>query len=236
MGAPGGLDRLADPDGLAGRVEDRALLDLLAGARRLAGAGDRADRDARRAGEALHPLPGGGARDDDGVVAHVDQRQGIHLQIVDGERGHLRFGERAAHAVAVDHRTVQQRGGHEGLDGVAAADLERHDGAERPAEILLHHGDGARDRVRVGEALLTDQRRAHVGDDGDVVVVGQIHRVHERDDGALAIEPPHVQERQVRAAAATGAENPGADRERFDLVGGDGTEGGHRLRMLSCRP
>src|SRR5262245_35000814 len=46
MSAPRGLDRLPQPDRLAGRVEDPALLDLLAGARRLAGGGDRADRHA----------------------------------------------------------------------------------------------------------------------------------------------------------------------------------------------
>jgi hypothetical protein len=155
---------------------------------------------------------------------------------VDGERGHLRFGERAAHAIAVDHRTIQQRGGHERLDRVAPADLERHDGAERPAQVFLHHGDGAGDRVRVGEPLLADQRGAHVGDDRDIVVVGQIHRIHERDDGALAIELPHVEQGEIGTAATAGAENPGADGERFDLFGGDGTEGGHEVRMLSCRP
>ncbi len=64
---------------------------------------------------------------------------GYILQIVDGEARHLRLGERAAHAVAVDHREVQHRGAHEGLDRVAAADLERHHGAELPPEVLLHH-------------------------------------------------------------------------------------------------
>ena len=64
---------------------------------------------------------------------------GYILQIVDGEAGHLGLGERAPHAVAVDDGQVQQGRGHEGLDGVAAADLERHHGAELPAEVLLHH-------------------------------------------------------------------------------------------------
>jgi hypothetical protein len=81
---------------------------------------------------------------------------------VDGERCHLGFRERATHAVGVHHRAVEEGGGHEGLDGVAAADLQRHDRAEAAAQILLHHGDGAGDRARVGQAFLADQRCAHV--------------------------------------------------------------------------
>ena len=68
---------------------------------------------------------------------------------------------------------------HEGLDGVAAADLERHHRAELPAEVLLHHGDGERHRLGVGEPLLAHQRRAHVGDDRHQVVVGELGGVHE---------------------------------------------------------
>jgi hypothetical protein len=37
---------------------------------------------------------------------------------------------------------VEHGRGHEGLHGVAAADLQGHHGAERPAEVLLPHGDG----------------------------------------------------------------------------------------------
>ena len=41
--------------------------------------------------------------------------------------------------------------------------------------------DGERHRLGIGEALLADQRRAHVGDDGHEVVVrelGGIHQLH----------------------------------------------------------
>jgi hypothetical protein len=34
----------------------------------------------------------------------------------------------------------------------------------------------------------------------------------------LGIEPPHVEEPQIGAAAAAGAEDPGADRQRLDVV------------------
>src|SRR6267142_1428782 len=46
---------------------------------------------------------------------------------------------------------------------LAAPDLERHHGPELPAEILLHHGDGERHGLGIGEALLAHQRGAHVG-------------------------------------------------------------------------
>ena len=42
------------------------------------------------------------------------------------------------------------------------------------AGMLLHQRDGAGDRAAVGQPLLPDQRRAHVRDGGDPVVVGQI--------------------------------------------------------------
>ncbi len=63
-----------------------------------------------------------------------------------------------------------------------------------------------------------DERRPHVRDDRHTVVVGEILGIHERDDLAVSVELPEVQQRQVRAAAAAGAEDPGADRDRFDLV------------------
>ena len=45
-----------------------------------------------------------------------------------------------------------------------------------------------------------------------------------RDDRALAIEPAHVEEPVIGAAAAAGSEDPGADGERLDLLGGDRAE------------
>ncbi len=129
--------------------------------------------------------------------------------------------------------TSSSAAGHERLDRVAAADLERHHRAELSAEILLHHGHGQRHRLGVGEALLADERRAHVGDDGDQVVVGQLGRVHQPAHDALPVELAHVQERQVRAAAAAGAQDPGADGEALDLVRGDGP---HQNPVNSSRP
>ena len=142
VGVARGLHGAPDADRFRRRAEDRALLDLLARARRLAGGGDGADLHARLAADPLHPLPARGARDDHRVVADVGQRQRIHAEIVDGEARHLGFRKRAAHAVTVDDGQVHHRRRHERLDRVAAADLERHHRAELPVEVLLHHLDG----------------------------------------------------------------------------------------------
>jgi hypothetical protein len=102
---------------------------------------------------------------------------------------------------------------HQRLDRVVAADLQRHDGAELPAVILLLHLHRAGDAAAVREAFLPDQWRAHVGDDRDPVVVRQIERRHQRDPMPLGVEPAHVEQPEIGAAAAAGAEDPGADRQ-----------------------
>jgi hypothetical protein len=94
-------------------------------------------------------------------------------------------------------------------------------GAELLAEVLLHHGDGQRHGLGIGEALLADQRRAHVGDHGDHVVVVQLGGVHQMARDTLSVELPHVEQREVRAAPAPGAQDPGADGQALDLIQGD---------------
>src|SRR5207247_7880865 len=47
------------------------------------------------------------------------------------------------------------------------------------------------------------------------------------DADALAIEPPHVEQRVIRTAAAARSENPGADGQCLDVVRG---ELSHRFR------
>jgi hypothetical protein len=152
------------------------------------------------------------------VIPHVGEGQGIHPEIVDGEAGHLGLGVGAPHAVTVHHREVQHGRRHEGLDGVAPADFERHHGAELPAEILLHHGDGQGHRLRVGEPLLADERGTHAGAHRHQVIVGQLGRVHELAHHALPVELAYVEEGEVRAAAPAGAEDPRADGQALDLL------------------
>src|SRR5439155_1191325 len=176
-----------------------------------------------RAREPFHPLPGRRPRHHNAVVEHVGQRQRPGPEVVDRERRHLGLGERASHRVGIHPGLAEQGGGHEWLDGVAAADLDRHHGPERAAEILLHHRDGAGDGLRVGEPLLSDEGRTHVRHDRDEIVVGEIVRIEQVDDGAGTVQLPHVEEAVIGTAAAARAEDPGADRERFDLGRGHGT-------------
>src|SRR5262249_4147391 len=73
----------------------------------------------------------------------------------------------------------------------------------------------------IGQPLLADQRGPHVGDHGHEVVVVELGGVHQLADDALLVELAHVEEGQVRAAAAAGAQDPGADGQALDLVHGD---------------
>jgi hypothetical protein len=77
--------------------------------------------------------------------------------------------------VGVDHRNASRWAaaisGWMALPPPISSDMI---GAEAAALVALHHLDGARDGAAVREPLLSDQGRAHVGDDGDVVVVGQL--------------------------------------------------------------
>jgi len=149
------------------------------------------DLDARPAREPLHPLPRRRPGDDDGVVATSMSVSGYMRRSWMAKLVICASGKARPMQSAVHDGKAKERGSEEGLERVAAADLERHDRAEPPAEVLLHHRDGARDRSRVGEPLLADERRAHVRDHGDRVVVGEVLRVEQRDDGALAVELPH---------------------------------------------
>ena len=79
------------------------------------------------------------------------------------------------------------------------------------------HLDRAGDVAAVGQALLTDQRRAHVGDDSDTIVVLKIQRRHQLHAIAFRVEPAQVEQGQIGAAAATGAEDPGADGKGLDI-------------------
>ncbi len=107
---------------------------------------------------------------------------------------------------------------HQGLDAVAAADFERHDGTEFLAQQILLDFDGTGDVAAVGEALLADQRRPHVRNHCDPIVVGEVERRHQPDTVPFGVKPAHVQEPEIGTPATAGAEDPGADRQRFDVV------------------
>lgn len=94
------------------------------------------------------------------------------------------------------------------------------DTPEERADMAFHQRDGARQRLTVGQALLPDQRRTHASGGADHVIVGKVDRIHQGDLIPLLVEQPHVEQRQVRIAAPSGAENPRADGKRFDVVDG----------------
>ncbi len=204
------------------------VLDLAAAARRLAGRRRGAHFDHHLAAQALDPGGRGRAGDDDFVVADVGHRQRIHGQVVGGEARHLGFGIGSAHAVGVDHRQAGQGRHHEGLQAVAAADLQGHHGAKARAAILLHHAHRLDREMRIGQAFLTDQRRAHARHHRHAVFVFQVHGVQQRNAVALLVQLAHVQQFLVGIAAAAGAQNPGAHGQGFHLFGGNDARSGVR--------
>ena len=62
----------------------------------------------------------------------------------------------------------------------------------------------------------------------DPVGVIEIEGRHQLDPVPLGIKPAHVEEPEIRAPPAAGAEDPGPDGKRFDVVQGD--RGGHAAR------
>ena len=107
---------------------------------------------------------------------------------------------------------------HQRLDAVAAADLERHHRAELRSQQLFLDLDSARNIATVGEPLLADERRPHIRDHCHPIFVGEVERRHHGHAMSLGIEPPHVEEPQIGAAAAPGAEDPSADCQRLKVL------------------
>jgi hypothetical protein len=80
--------------------------------------------------------------------------------------------------------------------------------------------DSTGDVVAIGEPLLANERCAHIRDYRHPILIGEGERRQQRHAMSLGIESAHVEQPEVRAAAATRAEDPGADRQRFDVVEG----------------
>ena len=57
--------------------------------------------------------------------------------------------------------------------------------------------------------------------DGVTISKKEVERRHQLHAVALGIEPAQVEQAEIGAAAAAGAEDPGADRERFDFLEAD---------------
>src|SRR6516164_2868246 len=213
-----GAHSVANADRLRHREVDAPRLHLVPGARRFTGRGDRAHLDTDLAADPLHPLPARDLGHDRLDAARVVEHAGIRAQIAHRYTRHLRLGVGAAHRVGVDYREAEMGRRHQWLDAVAATDLERHDRAEFLAQQRLLDPDGAGDIAAVGEALLADQRRPHIRNHSDPIRVGEVERRHQLDTVPLGIKPEHAQEPEIGTPATAGAENPGADRQRLDIV------------------
>ncbi len=183
-----------------------------------AGGGDGAEFDAHLARQPLHPLPGWHARHDalDAARIHHGKRPGP--QVAHREGRHLRFRIGAAHAVGVHHRQAKMGGSHQRLDGIVAADLQAHHRAEAAADELLHQRHRPRDVGGIRQAFLPHKRRAHVGDHRHHVIIGQILGRHQPYARAFGIQPAHIQQAKIGRTTAARAEDPGADRQRLDVL------------------
>lgn len=84
--------------------------------------------------------------------------------------------------------------------------------------MILQRKQRPGDDLGIGQALLSHQGCAYAGDHGDEVVVGEILWIHQRDARAAVIQGEEVDVGEVRIAATAGAEDPGAGRQRFELV------------------
>ena len=218
---PGAAHRGPDPEGAGDRAQDRMVLDLPAGPRRLRGGGDRADLGNRDAAKPLLPLPTRRALDDHHVVANVGKAEGIVAEVRDRESGHLSFGERAAHAVGVQDGEAGAGRDQETLERVGTADFEGHDGSEGFSEPLGEHLDRAGGHVRVGQPLLPDQGRSHRRNDRhQIIILERFGGDDDRPEPARGLRP-QVQERVVGVPTAPCPEDPGPGGEVLDLGGSE---------------
>ena len=140
---------------------------------------------------------------------------GQGFEIADRDRGHLRLGIGAAHHVGIDHRPLQVRRRHQRLDRIPAADLERHDPAELVAGVLSISST-ARAMVRLSVSRSCPTSGAPMLETAATQSSSsKLGRRHELHAMALLVEGAHVQQAEIGAAAAAGAQHPGADGQRI---------------------
>src|SRR5687768_10381667 len=84
--------------------------------------------------------------------------------------------------------------------------------------MILQGEKRAGDDLGIRQALLSDEGRA---DTGDEIVVREVLRIHQRDARTAVVKAEKVDVGEVGIAAAAGAEDPGAGRQRFELVAPD---------------
>lgn len=191
--------------------------DLGAGARRHADRSGGADLGGNAPGDPFDPVRVDHVGDHDVVLADVGEGEGPGRQARQREAGHLQFRISPAHAVGVDRRIAGECGDHHRLQAVAAADLHAHHGIEAAAEMGFHCAHRPERMVAVRQPFLRHQRRAHGRDDRHQRVVGQGLGFDQAHRTALAAEQLDVPQLVIGIAAATGAEDPGTQRQGVHL-------------------
>ena len=161
------------------------------------------------------------ADDDHLVAARIDRGQRRRREIADRKRRHLRLGIGPAHGVGVDHRNAQMRRRHQRLH----ARCRRRSRSAITPRNLRPRCSSITSTARAISRLSTSRSWVTSGapilETTATVVVVEHLRVHQVDPRAFAIEPAHVEQGVIGAAAASGAEDPGTDGQRFDVLGGE---------------
>ena len=210
-------NRFADLLGEGDGAEDGGLLEILDLDRVAEPAGDGAHLDRDRPRQPLGPGVVDGV--DDGHVAMLvgddQRRRGV---TVERQRYELDLRVGAAHAVAVDHRQTELAADREGEDGVDAADLDRHHGADWLTEVAAHRLVGGDQLAAHGDPLEKRHRRPDGEGESDEHVIRQLveRRQRQRAIGLDGLDRRQLS--QVGVAAAASAEHRRAAGDVFDLL------------------
>ena len=159
------------------------------------------------------------------VALFINEEHGACRHAANGERNHLNFGERAAHAVDVDHGKAQARCRGNGQHGVHAASLDGHDGRDFLAVVGTHHIDELGELVGTHALLGENRRSTHACNGNNDVVVRKLVDVDERHLTAFLHGTNGEQLANVGVAAAARAQKRCAQSDVFDIGNADFTHG-----------
>lgn len=176
----------------------------------------RAAAHRHRTGQLLRPL----VRDrfkDAAVALLVHKRHRRRLHAANGERDHLQFRERAAHAVDVHHRHTEACRRRDGQHRVDAARLNGHEGVNLlPKELRDHVKELL--ILRAADGLFRQYRRcAHHRNRDDQRIIRDFLRLQQRHRAALLHCADGHELADIGIAAAARAEQGRAGRNIFNF-------------------
>ncbi len=135
-----------------------------------------------------------------------------------GDLGNL--GKGASHAVGVDQGEVQSGGPGDGEHAVPATDLTCHERGHAPAGQEFQFLLEPRALVAVLDFLDAHRGGANAAARHDERIVGQFVQVDQRNRAVVLGRLQRLEQRQVRIAAAAGAEDRAAAGQGPQRVGG----------------